>query len=314
MTVLFDVILPVFLIIGFGYLVTWRGWFSEGAVDGLMRFAQNFAVPILLFVSIARLDLTANFNGWMWIAFYAGAFLSYFIGWFVSLKYLSRPPEDAVAIGFCCLFSNSLLLGIPIMERAYGAQAIAGNLAIISIHSPLLYTFGITMMEFTRARGQNLSVGKVALRALSGVLHTPLVIGILCGVAMNFLMKAGLVMPEGFWAAADMMARAALPAALFGLGGVLFRYRPEGDAVAITLCCLCSLVIHPATTYGLGRLFELPTGAMRSAVITASMAPGVNAYLFASIYGRAKRVVATTVLVSTALSILTIWFWIAVLP
>lgn len=314
MSVLFDVILPVFLIIGFGYLVTWRGWFSESAVDGLMRFAQNFAVPILLFVNIARLDLTENFNGWMWLAFYAGAFLSYFIGWFVSLKYLGRSAEDAVAIGFCCLFSNSLLLGIPIMERAYGAEAIAGNLAIISIHSPLLYTFGITMMEFTRARGQNLSVGKVALRALSGVLHTPLVIGILCGVAMNLLMQAGLSMPEGFWAAADMMARAALPSALFGLGGVLYRYRPEGDATAIAMCCICSLVIHPATTFALGSLFELPSGAMRSAVITASMAPGVNAYLFASIYGRAKRVVATTVLVSTALSILTIWFWIAVLP
>ena len=50
------------------------------------------------------------------------------------------------------------------------------------------------------------------------------------------------------------------------------------------------------------------------AVTAASMAPGVNAYLFASIYNSAKRVAASTVLVSTALSILTIWFWISVLP
>ena len=42
----------------------------------------------------------------------------------------------------------------------------------------------------------------------------PLIIGILCGVAMNLLTRAGLVMPQGFWAAVDMMARAALPAAL----------------------------------------------------------------------------------------------------
>ncbi|TWI29680.1 AEC family transporter [Paracoccus sulfuroxidans] len=314
MTILFDVILPVFIIIGFGYVVAWRKMFSEIAVDGLMRFAQNFAVPVLLFANISRLDLAGNFNAGMWIAFYTGAFLSYFIGWFVSGRYLGRNPEDAVAIGFVCLFSNSLLLGIPIMERAYGAEAIAGNLAIIAIHSPLLYTFGITMMEFTRARGQSLSVGRIALRALSGVLHTPLIIGILCGVAMNLLLQAGLVMPEGFWAATDMMARAALPAALFGLGGVLYRYRPEGDATAIALCCLCSLVIHPVITYGLGHLFALPQGAMRSAVITASMSPGINAYLFASIYDAGKRVAASSVLVGTALSILTIWFWLAILP
>ena len=107
---------------------------------------------------------------------------------------------------------------------------------------------------------------------------------------------------------------AALPAALFGLGGVLHRYKPEGDSTAIAICCLCSLVVHPVTTYGLGLLFQLPAAPMRSAVITASMAPGVNAYLFASIYNSAKRVAASTVLVSTALSILTIWFWISVLP
>lgn len=314
MTILFDVIMPVFLIIGLGYLASWRRLFSDLAVDGLMRFAQNFAVPVLLFASISRLNLADNFAPLMWLAFYSGAFLSYFIGWLIALKYLGRSPEDAVAIGFVCLFSNSLLLGIPIMERAYGTQSIAGNLAIISIHSPLLYTFGITVMEFTRARGQNLSMTRVAWRALSGVLHTPLVIGILCGLVMNLLMMAGLVLPAGFWAAADMMSASALPAALFGIGGILHRYRPEGDATAIFLCCFCSLVVHPVATFGLGQVFGLPLPSLRSAVITAAMAPGINAYLFASIYGTAKRVAASTVLVATGMSMLTVWFWISFLP
>ena len=188
------------------------GWSALVAPATLV--ASTFAVPVLLFASVARLDMAENFNLGMWIAFYSGAFLSYFIGWGLALYWLKRPGTDAVAIGFCCLFSNSLLLGIPIMERAYGAEAIAGNVAIIAIHSPLLYTFGITMMEITRARGQSLAVSQIAMRALSGVLHTPLIIGILCGVAMNLLTRAGLVMPQGFWAAVDMMARAALPAAL----------------------------------------------------------------------------------------------------
>lgn len=314
MSILFDVVLPVFLVIGFGYVVVWRRMFSDSAVDGLMRFAQNFAVPVLLFNNVARLDLSENFNPYMWVAFYTGAFLSYFTGWALARYWLKRTPSDAVAIGFCCLFSNSLLLGIPIMERAYGTEALAGNVAILAIHSPILYTFGITMMEVTRARGESLHIGQIAMRALSGVLHTPLIIGILCGAVMNLLIQAGLVMPEAFWAATDMMSRAALPAALFGLGGILHRYKPQGDNVAIAICCACSLVIHPTTTYLLGLLFQLPTGAMRSAVITASMAPGVNAYLFASIYDSAKRTAASTVLVATALSILTIWFWISILP
>ncbi len=314
MTVLFDVILPVFLVIGFGYLVAWRKMFSEVAVDGLMRFAQNFAVPVLLFGAMAKLDLGANFTPFLLIAFYAGAFVSFGLGLGAAYFWLKRPLEDSIAIGFACLFSNSLLLGIPITERAYGPDAVVGNFAIIAIHSPMLYTFGITLMEFARARGQDMSIGRVALRALSGVLHTPLVIGILSGLAMNLLIQAGLVMPDGFWGAVDMMARAALPTALFGLGGILYRYRPEGEMRAILICCLASLVVHPAVTFGLGKLSGLGVAEMRSAVVTASMAPGVNAYLFASLYGVAKRVAASAVLLATALSILTIWFWLSVLP
>lgn len=314
MTVLFTVILPVFLVLGYGYVVAWRGMLTEQGIDSLMRFAQNFAVPVLLFLQVARLDLATNFNPWMWLSFYTGAFVCFFIAWFGSLRFLGRTPEDAVAIGFCAFFSNSLLLGVPIMERAYGPDALAGNIAIIAIHSPLLYTFGITVMEVTRARGQSMSPRRIAGRALSGVLHTPLIIGILCGAVMNLLLRAGLVMPDAFWDAADMMASAALPVALFGLGGVLFRYRPSGDTSAIVLCCVCSLVIHPVITYGLGMAFGLSTNALRSSVITASMAPGVNAYLFSAIYGTAKRVTASVVLISTALSMLTIWFWISILP
>ena len=44
------------------------------------------------------------------------------------------------------------------------------------------------------------------------------------------------------------------------------------------------------------------------------MAPGVNAYLFADMYGVAMRVAASTVLIATALSIFTIWGWLQILP
>lgn len=314
MSALFTIILPVFLVVGFGYIVSWRQWFGESAVDGLMAFAQNFAVPTLLFVSMARLDLGADFRASTLVPFYVGALISFIAGWLGAKYIFNRSPEDCVAIGFVCLFSNSLLLGIPITERAYGPDALSGNWSIIALHSPLIYTFGITVMEFTRARGSDLSVGRIALRALSGVLHTPLVIGIICGLVMNFLILAGLVMPEGFWAAVDMISRAALPAALFGLGGVLYRYRPEGDMATILMCCACSLILHPAITFGLTHAMGSDTAAMRSAVMTSAMAPGVNAYLFANIYGAARRVAASAVLVGTAVSVLTIWMWLGILP
>ena len=314
MSALFTVIMPVFLIIGFGWVATWRGWFGDVAVDGLMRFAQNFAVPVLLFVSVARLDLGTDFSLPLLLSFYIGAFASYAVGWAGARFVFHRPATDAVAIGFICLFSNSLLLGVPITQRAFGEEALAGNFAIIALHSPMIYTFGITVMEFTRAKGSGLSVGRVAGRALRGVLRTPLVIGILTGIVVNLMMQAGLILPEGFWAAVDMIARAALPAALFGLGGVLYRYKPEGDMAVIAMCCFCGLLLHPAITFGLGRATGLDVAGLRSAVVTAAMAPGINTYLFANIYGVGRRVAASSVLIGTAASMLTTWMWLSLLP
>ena len=40
MQTLLDVILPVFLVIGFGYVAVWRGFFPVAGVDGVLRFAS----------------------------------------------------------------------------------------------------------------------------------------------------------------------------------------------------------------------------------------------------------------------------------
>lgn len=309
MQALIDVILPVFLVLGFGYLAVWRGWFQDGWIDGLMRFAQNFAIPCLLFRAISRLDLSADLQPDMLASFYAGALTCFAAGLLGARHLFGRPWPDAVAIGFVCLFSNSVLLGIPITERAWGPEALAGNVAIVALHSPFCYGIGITAMEIALNAGRSLR--EAVPRILKAMFRNAMVMAILAGFVVNL---SGLTVPGAIGDAADMMARAALPAALFGLGGTLWRYRPEGDLRTIAMIVAISLLLHPAITWGLGTALALDTPAFRSAVITAAMAPGINAYLFANMYGVARRVVASSVLVATGATMLTAWFWLSVLP
>jgi predicted permease len=312
MNALLDVILPVFVVIGFGYAAARAGILTEVMTDNVMRFAQTFAVPCLLFRSVATLDLGAAFDPGLLLAFYIGAYSGFAAG-FLGAKFLfGRPTEDAVAIGFICLFSNSLLLGLPITERAYGPEALAGNYAILSIHAPMFYAFGITLMEIVRHHGSGLSAGGIATKALRAIFSNSLVLGIMAGLFVNL---TNLPLPGAVFDGVDLLSRAAIPAALFGLGGVLTRYRPEGDRLTIAYACSISLILHPAITWTLGRFaFGLSTDQLRSAVVTAAMAPGVNAYLFAAMYGVATRIAASSVLLATAGSIVTIWVWLHILP
>lgn len=309
MPAILEIILPVFALVVFGYFVAWKGLFSEDAVDGLVKFSQNIAIPCLLFRAISQLDVGAITNAPLIVSFYTGAFACFILGYLGSRLFSLRSKIDCIAIGFCCFFSNTILLGLPITERAYGPDALTGNFAIIAFHAPLLYLFGVTAMELAH-EGAASSVEKIS-RVFKAMFHNPFVISILLGLIVNF---SSLPIPEPLFKSVDLIADTALPIALFGLGGILARYRPEGDLRIILMICITSLFAHPAIVFVTGSSLGLDAASMRSAVLTASMAPGVNTYLFASMYGVAGRVSAASVLVATAASIVSIWFWLLVLP
>lgn len=302
------VVLPVFLVIGAGWLAAKSHRFTAGAVDGLMVYAQHFAVPCILFRGIANLDLGAVFDARLLIAFYSGAVICFGLGILGARTIFHRRPGEAVAVGFGALFSNSLLLGIPIMQRAYGAEALAPNFAIIAIHAPFCYLLGIAAMEFARADGRGMAdTARAVARAM---FRNALMIGLALGFAVNL---SGLPLPEPVAITVGMMADSALPAALFGLGGVLTRYAVRASLGEAGMVAVLSLVLHPAIAYAFCLAFALPVEFTRSAVVTAAMAPGVNAYVFANMYARGQAQAASAVLIATAASVLTISAWLTLL-
>jgi predicted permease len=309
MQALLDVILPVFFVVGLGYAVVWRKVFSTVAVDGLMTYTQNFAIPCLLFMALIKIDLGQAYSFRLMGSYYIGAASGFALG-FLGARYIfKRSAEDSVAIGFVSLFSNSVMMGLAITERAYGFDALVANFAIVSLHAPFCYFVGITAMELAKSDGD--SIAQVAQNVGKSMMKNALFIAILLGLLVNI---TDVALPKAFLEGTNMVATTALPAALFGMGGVLYQYRPEGDFGAIAWVVGISLLVHPAIVWSLGQLWDLSISELRSAVLTSAMAPGINCYIFASIYNRAKRVAASGVLIATALSVLTIWCWLQVLP
>ena len=309
MQALLDVILPVFLVVGFGYIVVWRKVFSTAAVDGLMSYTQNFAIPCLLFMALIKIDLGQAYSFRLMGSYYIGAASGFALGFLGARYVFKRSAEDSVAIGFVSLFSNSVMMGLAITERAYGVDALVANFAIVSLHAPFCYFVGITAMEIAKSDGD--SISQVALNVGKSMMKNALFIAILLGLLINI---ADVALPQSFLDGTNMVATTALPAALFGMGGVLYQYRPEGDFGAIAWVVGISLLVHPAIVWSLGQLWGLSVSELRSAVLTSAMAPGINCYIFASMYNRAKRVAASGVLIATALSVLTIWCWLQILP
>lgn len=306
---LVTVVLPVFLVIAAGAAAVRGRLISAGAIDGIMVYAQSFALPCVLFRGIADLDLGAVFSPRLLFSFYFGAVTCFVLGILGARRLFGARPGESVAIGFAALFSNSLLLGMPIMASAYGPDSLAPNFAIISIHAPFCYLLGITTMEVSRADGRG---WRDTARAIAKALFRN---ALMIGLALGFLVNlSGAPLPAPLRVGVDMIADSALPTALFGLGGVLTRYSLHAKLGEAGMIAGLSLIVHPSIVYVLTQhVFALPEGFVRSAVVTAAMAPGVNAYVFASLYARAQAEAASGVLIATAASVVTVTFWLALL-
>lgn len=306
MLTIFNIVLPVFLVVGAGYAAAKFDLIAAPTIDGLMKFAQTYAIPCLLFLSIYRLDLGVVFDAELIASFYIGAGVCFFLGVIGARRIFGRRPGESISIGFAALFSNSVLLGLAVTESAYGLDALAPNYLLIALHAPFCYFLGITAMELARADGR--TKAETARIAFIAMFKNPITFA--CGLGFAFNLS-GLPVPQAVGEAGDLLARSGLPLALFGLGGVISRYRITSALGEAGFVTVVSTMIHPTITYALAvHVFAMSDDFTRSAVIMSAMAPGVNAYVFASMYDRAVGAVATTVIISTLFCVATASFWL----
>jgi len=306
---IFNVIIPVFAIIGVGYLaVRFRLFPSEGT-KSLVAFVNNFATPCLLCQAMLTSDFSTTFNPLVIVPFYIGALFSLLCGALIARNVFKQRPGESVSSGFSAMFTNTVLIGIPVIQRAYGQLALPTVFSIIAFHAPMLITLGMLVMELVRRDGAPL--GRTFIVAGLRIIQNPLLWGVVVGALGN---RFGVKLPEPGTAFLTMMSAAVLPASLFGLGGALNEYRISESWAQASLMSVFKLIVHPAIVYVLTVLvLHVPIEFARYAVMLSAMPAGINAYVFATYYDRNVNVAANVVLISTVASIATITFWLLVL-
>jgi predicted permease len=303
-----NIVAPVFLVITAGYISVRSGIARAESIDQLMQFAIQFAIPCLLFLATSSIDLDVAFGWRMMLAYYMAAITCFTAAFFVVKNFFKRRPGEAVGVAFAAMFSNLVMLGLPISERAWGLDSLAPNYALVAVNAPICYLLGIIAMEFLRADGRG--VAATSGIVVKAMFRNSLMIGIGLGFIVNL---GGIGLPGALLAAIDLLAQAALPIALFALGGVLTRYALSKSLGEAGLIVVLSLVVQPAITLLLAWQLQLSAATTKSIVLMSAVAPGLNAYLFASMYNRGTEAAASAVLLSTMLAGFTVSAWLLLL-
>jgi len=297
-----EVVAPVFGLLLVGFAAVRLGWFAEDSTRGLVRFVFNFAIPALLFRSLAIIEFPEQIEWGFLLSFYVGSLAVYAVGMAAARFVFGRSPDAQAIFGMAAGFSNTVMVGIPVLLTAFGPQASLPAFLLIALQSPLLLPLTVALIHRGRGRADGLLT---RLRNASGdLLRTPIITSVLAGLAVN---AAGLSLPGPLDSLAALLGTAAVPCALFAMGASLAAVPLRGDLAPALLLVGCKLVLHPLAVWLLAvPLMGLDGIWVPVAVTMAAMPSGVNAYLFAARYEAAEGVASRAVFLSTALSVVTI--------
>jgi len=302
MTVLPGVVAPVFGIMLAGVLAARLEVIDERGVRGLVLFAFNFAIPALLFRSLAQIELPVDIAWGFLVSFYAGSFSTYAMGLALARWTFRRSLDEQAIFGMAASFSNTVLLGIPIVLTAFGSEASLPLFLIIAFHSATLMPLTVGIIQWSRRGGVSM---REQLGAVSGhILLNPIVMGLLLGFLVN---RIEVTLPGPIDRLAELLGGAALPCALFAMGGSLARYPLKGHARQAVVLAGLKLVVHPALVWIIAvPILRLEGLFVAVAVVMAGMPSGVNVYLFGARYRAASEVAAGTVLISSVAAVASI--------
>lgn len=294
MTALFGLVAPVFALIGMGALAIRLRLIAPAAVHGMTDFVFYTALPALLFASVAQAPplRLADIAG----SFLAGALALFAVALLLARRWLGAGLAEAALFAINCVYGNTVLLGIPVIDAAYGPEGVTSLLAVIAFHSVVLLPLATVLIEAGNGSGTR----GVLWAALLGVVRNPVVVAIIAALAWR---AGGLGMPDPVHRFLALIGGAGPPLALFCLGATLPRPSGWSDLREVALAGVFKLAAMPALVAALAWLGGLRGIAFATVVVAAGLPTGANAFLLARQVGTLMETSATTVVVSTALSV-----------
>jgi predicted permease len=296
-----NIVLPVFGLLAVGYAAGWVRLLPEGAVTGLTTYVFNLAVPLLVFRTVGAGSLPDASPWAFWAAYFLGVAGAWGLASLTARFVLGANLLRAGIGGCAAAYSNTLLLGLPLVLTAFGDAGAIPLFLLLSVHLPVMMAASILVGE-TAGQGGGDSLAKLVRDTALAVVTNPIIIGI----ATGFLWRlGGLEMPAAADKIVNAIADTAVPCALVAMGLTLRRYGVGGDLKLTAVIVTAKLVVHPLLVLLAAKLFGLPPVWAGVAVLFAAAPSGITSYVVASRYNTAVGAVSSAILIGTGLALFT---------
>ncbi len=299
MLYVFNVVLPVFLLIFIGYAIGRTGKLGSNASAELNRFVVWLALPAQLFTFAAS-------SGWQTLwqpGFIAAFFLSCLIVFAIVLFISWMRNKNLVAASFDGLsasYSNTGYMGIPLCALALGQDGIAP--AIISTFVVfVMFALATVLIEIGTLSHQKSH--EIVLSVIKSLCANPLLIAPVAGLLWA---SSDLVLYDPIAQVIAFLAAAATPCALVSIGLFLMQKSAAAPVQAWGISA-AKLIIQPLIAWVIADpILHLPSLWVSAIVILSALPTGTGPFMLAQYYKADGSVISRVVLITTVSSLLTL--------
>lgn len=298
--------LPFFAVIGTGFLAGRFRFITPEATGQLTKFVFYFALSAMLFGFSANLSLASIFSLPFVLAYLSATTLVWALILAIGLI-RGEPREAALFEAHTGVIGNVGFLGIPMLALLLGPEAVGPVLLVLAVD--LIVFSSILTVQITLFRSGRVTSDTFRV-LLVGLLKNPMIVSTVLGLLWGASGRSLWLPVQEFL---TLLGAAATPCALFAIGASLAGRKPDRPLVAGWLS-FAKLVLHPtAVAVAALYLFKVEPYAASVMIAAAALPVAGNVFILAQHYGVAPQRVSTAILISTALSVLTVTAVIALL-
>lgn len=304
-------LLPVVLLMAVGWVAGRAGLVRGESVRDLSNLVFLVLTQALLFRTMASSDIAQlDFRPVMQYFLVAGLL-------FFCMLALYGADSRASVMALAGIFSNTLMIGVPLVGLAYGQTGLVLLFALISLHALVLLSMATLVLELQVAReeaarsGQTRPVWRTVGSAIRHAIVHPVPLPILIGMAWSL---TGWGLHPVVDKPLQLLGNAFGPIALVLVGITLSQTpvrQPWRTALQLSLV---KTLLHPLLMLLAGWLLGLRGLALGVMVTAAALPIGANVFLFSQRYRKEEEAITAAVAISTLTAIFSITGLLALLP
>lgn len=305
-TTVVTALLPIVITLALGYFAGRHHDFQSGQSAVLNTLVMKFALPMSLFAGIMttpKKNILGNSSLFLWM--FVGMIGSYII--FLLIFLLAKVPTDLAALRTLAITGPAIpFVGVSVLSSVIGTESAlpiaVGSLLMNIIQVP------ITLILISSAKNKEaktkLNIGSVIWSAIKEPVVWAPVLGFI-------LVLLGLEMPDAFKGSFTLLGQSTGGVALFASGLTLYSAKISISKNVLLNTFFRNLLI-PGAVLALMILFKVDATIIKAVVISLSIPTASICVILGIEYKTGEKEMASTLGVSTILSIVTMAIFIAI--